>query len=140
MNKNDLKLFFQEIGLGLFVLILILFLFTTSRVFDFNEHSSKPELMWRSLVKRDSLNTAKIIFAGNSQSDILNPIIIDSITEKSSHFFGYLGANILSLSWFFSNSWDYLNPELVVLETHSFRTRSSPVSYTHLTLPTNREV
>ena len=125
MNKNDLKLFFQEIGLGLFVLILILFLFTTSRVFDFNEHSSKPELMWRSLVKRDSLNTAKIIFSGNSQSDILNPIIIDSITEKSCHFFGYRGANILGLSWFFSNSWDNLNPELIVLETHSFRTRAS---------------
>jgi hypothetical protein len=125
MNKTDFKLFLKDISLGLFVMLFILFLCNISGVFDFNEHSSKPELMWRSLVKRDSLNTAKIIFSGNSQSDILNPIIIDSITEKSCHFFGYRGANILGLSWFFSNSWDNLNPELIVLETHSFRTKAS---------------
>ena len=120
MNKTNIKLFFKDIGLGLFILIFILFLLNVSGVFDYQEKSLKPELMWRSLVKKDSVNTAKIIFSGNSQSLFLNPIIIDSITEKTSQFFGFPGASILSLSWFFSNSWDYLNPELVVLETHSF--------------------
>ena len=125
MNKTDFKLFLHDIALGLFTLVFILFLFTTSRVFDFNEHSSEPELMWRSLVKRDSVNTAKIIFSGNSQSYFMNPIIIDSITEKSSQFFGFPGAGIEPLSWFFLNSWDYLNPELIVLETHSFKSTLS---------------
>ena len=120
MNKTYIKLFFKDIGLGLFILIFILFLLNVSGVFDYQEKSLKPELMWRSLAKKDSVNTAKIIFSGNSQSLFLNPIIIDSITEKTSQFFGFPGASILSLSWFFSNSWDYLNPELVVLETHSF--------------------
>ena len=94
MNKTDFKLFLHDIALGLFTLVFILFLCNISRVFDFNEHSSKPELMWRSLVKRDSVNTAKIIFSGNSQSYLMNPIIIDSVTKKSSHFFGFGGASI----------------------------------------------
>ena len=125
MNKTDFKLFLKDISLGLFVILFILFLCNISGVFDFNEHSSKPELMWRSLVKRDSVNTAKIIFSGNSQSYTMNPIILDSITEKSSQFFGFGGASIAQLSWFFSNSWDNLNPELIFLETHSLRTRAS---------------
>jgi hypothetical protein len=120
-NKTDFKLFLHDIALGLFTLVFILFLCNLSGVFDdHNEVISRPELMWRSLVKRDSVNTAKIIFSGNSQSYFINPIIIDSITEKSSHFLGFEGASMAQLSWFFSNSWDYLNPELVVLETHSF--------------------
>jgi hypothetical protein len=121
MNKTDFKLFLNDITLGLFVLLFILFLFNISGIFDRTEISLKPKLMWRDLVKKDSVNTAQIIFTGNSQSFYVNPIIIDSITDKSSQFFGFNGATILSLSWFFSNSWDYLNPELVVLETHSFR-------------------
>jgi hypothetical protein len=121
-NKTDFKLFLHDIALGLFTLVFILFLCNMSGVFDdHKEFSSKPELMWRSLVKRDSMNTAKIIFSGNSQSYLMNPIIIDSITEKSSQFFGFRSASIAPLSWFFSNSWDYINPELVVLETHSFK-------------------
>ena len=122
-NKTDFKLFLHDIALGLFTLVFIFFLCNISGVFDdsIKKLSKTPELMWRSLVKRDSVNTAKIIFAGNSQSYILNPIILDSITERSSHFFGYGGARIAPLSWFFSNSWDYLNPELIVLETHSFK-------------------
>ena len=154
MNKTNIKLFFKDIGLGLFILIFILFLLNVSGVFDYKDNSLKSELMWRDLVKKDSVNTAKIIFSGNSQSYYMNPIIIDSITEKSSQFFGFSGASILSLSWFFSNSWDYLNPELVVLETHSFRPSligaktnidsirfppfsDSPLNFTYV--PSNRE-
>jgi hypothetical protein len=124
-NKTDFKLFLNDIALGLFTLVFILFLCNLSGVFNDNEVSSRPELMWRSLVKRDSVNTAKIIFSGNSQSYFMNPIIIDSVTKKSSHFFGFADASIAQLSWFFSNSWDYLNPELVVLETHSFKSALS---------------
>ena len=121
-NKTDFKLFLLDIALGLFTVVFILFLCNVSGVFDdHKEFSSKPELMSRSLVKRDSVNTAKIIFSGNSQCYLINPTIIDSITEKSSQFFGFPDANIEPLSWFFLNSWDYLNPELVVLETHSFK-------------------
>jgi hypothetical protein len=121
-NKSDLKLFLHDIALGLFTLAFILFLCNISGLFDDHKGVSlKPELIIRSLVKSDSVNTSKIIFSGNSQSYFLNPIIIDSITEKSSQFFGYGGASIAPLSWFFSNSWDYLNPELIVLETHSFK-------------------
>ncbi|MGK0414810.1 MAG: hypothetical protein ACJA1B_003039, partial [Polaribacter sp.] len=126
MNKTEFKLFLHDIALGLFTLVFILFLCNMSGVFDDPiEVSLKPELMWRSLVKRDSVNTAKIIFSGNSQSYAMNPIILDSITEKSSQFFGFPGAGIEPLSWFFSNSWDYLNPELIVLETHSFKSALS---------------
>jgi hypothetical protein len=121
-NKTDFKRFLLDIALGLFTLVFILFLCNVSGVFDNHKGVSlKPELMWRSLVKRDSVNTAKIIFSGNSQSYLVNPIIVDSITEKSSQFFGFAGASIEPLSWFFSHSWDYLNPELIVLETHSFK-------------------
>jgi hypothetical protein len=120
-NKTDFKLFLYDIALGLFTLVFVLFLCNISGVFDDHKDiSSKPEFIWRSLVKRDSVNTAKIIFSGNSQSYHMNQIMIDSITEKSSQFFGFPGSGIEPLSWFFSNSWDYLNPELVVLETHSF--------------------
>ena len=127
MNKTDFKLFLHDIALGLFTLVFILFLCNMSGVFDdsIKKLSNTSELMWRSLVKRDSVNTAKIIFAGNSQSYTMNPIILDSITEKSSQFFGFPGACIEPLSWFFLNSWDYLNPELIVLETHSFKSALS---------------
>ena len=124
-NKTDFKLFLDDISLGLSTLVFILFLCNMSGVFDNYEVSLRTELIWRSLVKRDSVNTAKIIFSGNSQSYLMNPIIIDSITEKSSQFFGFPGASIEQLSWFFSNSWDYLNPELIVLETHSFKSTLS---------------
>jgi hypothetical protein len=128
MNKTEFKLFLHDIALGLFTLVFILFLCNMSGVFDGHKGvSSDPELIWRSLVKRDSVNTAKIIFSGNSQCFYMNPIIIDSITEKSSQFFGFRGASLIQLSWFFSNSWDYLNPELVVLETHSFKSILSNV-------------
>lgn len=120
MNKTDIKLFFQDIALGLFVLVFILFLCNISGVFDYNERSLKPELMWRSLVKKDSVNTTKILFSGNSTTQPLNPLIIDSITLRSSCFFGYRGASIYQLFWFYSNSWEYLNPDLVVLSTHTF--------------------
>jgi hypothetical protein len=121
-NNTDFKLFLQDIALGLFTLVFILFLCNMSGVFDgYKGVSSKPELMWRSLVKRDSVNTAKIIFSGNSHSYHMNQIMIDSITKKSSEFFGFGDSSIAQLSWFFSNSWNYLNPELVVLETHSFK-------------------
>jgi hypothetical protein len=121
MNKTDFKLFLKDISLGLFVILSILFLCNISGVFDNHEKSLKPKLLWRNLAKKNSVNTAQIIFVGNSQSHFLNPTIIDSITEKSSQFFGFNGASIKPLSWFFLNSWDYLNPELVVLETHSFK-------------------
>lgn len=121
MNRTDFKLFVHDIALGLFTLGFILFLCNMSGVFDGHKGVSlKPELMWRSLVIRDSVNTAKIIFSGNSQCFLMNQIILDSITEKSSQFFGFNSASITQLSSFFLNSWDYLNPELVVLETHSF--------------------
>jgi hypothetical protein len=121
-NKTDFKLFLQDISLGLFTLLFILFLCNMNGVFEGHKGvSSNPELLRRSLVKRDSVNTAKIIFSGNSHSIILNQVIIDSITEKSSQFFGFSNASISQLLWFFSSSWNYLNPELVVLETHSFK-------------------
>ena len=121
-NKTDFKLFLHDIALGLFTLVFILFLCNMGGIFDDRDGiRAKPELLWRSLVKKDLGNTSKIIFSGNSHSYFVNPIIIDSITKKSSQFFGFGGASIEPLSWFFSNSWDYLNPELVVLETHSFR-------------------
>jgi hypothetical protein len=120
-NKSDFKLFLYDIALGLFTLVFILFLCNMSGVFeDHAEFSLKPQLMWGSLAKKGSVNTSKIIFSGNSHSIYMNQFIIDSITEKSSQFFGFEGAVIENISWFFSNSWDYLNPELVVLETHSF--------------------
>jgi hypothetical protein len=122
MNRTDFKLFVHDIALGLFTLVFVLFLCNMSGVFDGHKGvSSNPERMRSSLVKRDSVNTAKIIFSGNSHSIILNQNIIDSITEKSSQFFGFNNASISQLSWFFSSSWDYLNPELIVLETHSFK-------------------
>jgi len=125
-NKTDFKLFLHDIALGLFTLVFILFLCNLSGVFDdYKWISSKPEVIIRSLAKSDSVNTSKIIFSGNSQSYLMNPIILDSITEKSSQFFGFGGASIAQLSWFFSNSWDYLNPELIVLETHSFKSALS---------------
>ena len=121
MNKTDFKLFLKDISLGLFVILFILFLCNISGVFERHEQSSKPKLLWQNLAKKNSVNTAQIIFIGNSQCYLLNPTIIDSITEKSSRFFGFPAASIKPLSWFFLNSWDYLNPELVVLETHSFK-------------------
>ena len=137
MNKTNFKLFLNDITLGLFVLLFILFLCNISGVFDYNERSLKPELMWRSLVKKDSVNTAEIIFSGNSITLPLNPLILDSITNSTSCFIGFKGATIYQIFWFFSNSWEYLNPDLVVLETHSFvpsllgaRTNIDSIRYT----------
>ncbi len=119
MNNTHFKTFCRDISLGLITIITLLFLCNVSGVFDYGEISSKPKQMWHSLAQKDSVNTAQIIFSGNSQSIFLNPLILDSITKKSSRFFGSFGAQIEGISWFFSNSWDYLNPELLVLETHS---------------------
>jgi hypothetical protein len=82
---------------------------------------TEPQLMSRALIANDSVHSAKIIFAGNSHTYFMNPVIIEAITQKSSHCFGIANASIAQLSWFFSSSWDYLNPELIVLETHSFK-------------------
>ena len=120
MNNTHFKTFCRDIALGLITIITLLFLCNVSGIFDFEEGSSKPEQMWRSLAQKDSVNTAEIIFCGNSQTYYLNPLILDSITKKSSHCFGYPKAIIKPLSWFLFNSLDYLNPELLILETHSF--------------------
>ena len=120
MNNTHFKTFCRDIALGLITIITLLFLCNVSGIFDFEEGSSKPEQMWRSLAQKDSVNTAEIIFCGNSQTYYLNPLILDSITKKSSHCFGYPQAIIKPLSWFLFNSLDYLNPELLILETHSF--------------------
>jgi len=119
MNNTHFKTFCRDISLGLITIITLLFLCNVSGVFDYGEISSKPKQMWHSLAQKDSVNTAQIIFSGNSHSIFLNPHILDSITKKSSRFFGSTGTQIEGISWFFSNSWDYLNPELLVLETHS---------------------
>ena len=89
MNNTHFKTFCRDIALGLITIITLLFLCNVSGIFDFEESSSKPEQMWRSLAQKDSVNTAQIIFCGNSQTYYLNPLILDSITKKSSHFFGY---------------------------------------------------
>ena len=119
MNNTHFKTFCRDIALGLITIITLLFLCNVSGVFDFEEGSSKPEQMWRSLAQKDSVNTAQIIFSGNSQSSFLNPLILDSITKKSSRFFGSPGTQIEGILWFLFNSLDYLNPELLVLETKS---------------------
>ena len=119
MNNTHFKTFCRDISLGLITIITLLFLCNVSGVFDFEEGSSKPEQMWRSLAQKDSVNTAQIIFSGNSQSSFLNPLILDSITKKSSRFFGSPGTQIEGILWFLFNSLDYLNPELLVLETKS---------------------
>lgn len=120
MNSTDLKIFFRDLALGFIILVSILFVINVSGIFDYHEKSSKPEQMWRNLTKKNKINTNEIIFSGNSQIYFLNPKIIDSITQKTSHCYAYPGANIKPISWFFFNSFDYLNPELLVLETHSF--------------------
>ena len=119
MNNTHFKTFCRDISLGLITIITLLFLCNVSGVFDYGEVSSKPEQMWRSLAQKDSVNTAQIIFSGNSQSSFLNPLILDSITKKSSRFFGSPGTQIEGILWFLFNSLDYLNPELLVLETKS---------------------
>ena len=119
MNNTHFKTFCRDIALGLITIITLLFLCNVSGIFDFEEGSSKPEQMWRSLAQKDSVNTAQIIFSGNSQSSFLNPLILDSITKKSSRFFGSPGTQIEGILWFLFNSLDYLNPELLVLETKS---------------------
>ena len=120
MNNTHFKTFCRDIALGLITIITLLFLCNVSGIFDFEESSSRPEQMWSNLVQKNSVNTAQIIFCGNSQTYYLNPLILDSITKKSSHCFGYPKAIIKPLSWFLFNSLDYLNPELLILETHSF--------------------
>ena len=120
MNNTHFKTFCRDIALGLITIITLLFLCNVSGIFDFEESSSRPEQMWSNLVQKNSVNTAQIIFCGNSQTYYLNPLILDSITKKSSHCFGYPQAIIKPLSWFLFNSLDYLNPELLILETHSF--------------------
>ena len=120
MGNTDFKIFCRDIAIGLVIIITIVFLSNLSGIFDFHEVSSRPEQMWRTLIQKKSANTDEIIFSGNSHTYFLNPIIIDSITKKKSQSFGYSGAIIKPLSWFLFNSLDYLNPKLVVLETHSF--------------------
>lgn len=137
MNKTNFKLFLNDITLGLFILLFILFLCNISGVFDYSERSLIPELNWRSLAKKDSVSTTKIIFSGNSITQQLNPLILDSITNSTNCFIGFRGASIYQNFWFFSNSWEYLNPDLVVLSTHSFvpslfgaRTKIDSIRYT----------
>ena len=122
MIETDFKLFLRDIALALFALIFTFFLCNMSGLFeDPDEVGTEPLLMSRSLKANDSVNPAEIVFAGNSHTYFMNPVIIDAITQKSSHCFGIPNASIAQLSWFFSSSWDHLNPKLIVLETHSFK-------------------
>ena len=120
MSKANFRFFLKDIALGFGLLTSILILCNISGIFELEEQSSQAELMWRDLIKKDSVNKTQIIFSGNSITEPLNPLILDSITNSTSCFFGFRGASIYQIFWFYSNSWDYLNPDLVVLETHSF--------------------
>lgn len=120
MLRNDFRKFCFDILLGIMLILLIFFLLNLSRIFDYNEKSSVPELLWRNFSQENFVKKPDILFTGNSQAYYLNPKILDSITQKSSYFFGYSGASIEILSWFFLNSWENINLDLVVLESHSF--------------------
>lgn len=121
MKVSDFKRFCLDISLGIFLTIIIIFLLNLSRIFDYHEKSTIPEMMWRNFTQEKIINTPDILFTGNSQTYYLNPKILDSTTQKSSMFYGYPGAGIEILSWFFLNPWENINLDLVVLETHAFK-------------------
>ena len=121
MKNNDFKRFCLDIFLGIMIIVGVILSFNFSGIFDDDENSSLPEQMWRNFSQDKIINKPDILFTGNSQAQNLNPHILDSITQKSSNFFGFLGAGIEPLSWFFQNSWDNIKVDLIVLETHSFK-------------------
>ena len=120
MKVTDFKKFCLDMLMGFLLIFIILFLLNLSRIFDSDEMSTIPETMWRNFSQEKIINKPDILFTGNSQTHFLNPNILDSITQKSSNFYGYAGAGIEILSWFFLNPWEKIDFDLVVLETHSF--------------------
>ena len=94
MSKANFRFFLKDIALGFGLLTSILILCNISGIFELEEQSSQAELMWRDLIKKDSVNKTQIIFSGNSITEPLNPLILDSITNSTSCFFGFRGASI----------------------------------------------
>lgn len=117
-QKNDFRKFCLEVALGVILILVIIGMANASGWFRYHERNAVPAQLWAELSQSEA-SANKVFYLGNSHTKVLNPKVLDSVSQKKTYCLGYPAANLQSLYWLLYNALDYSSPEYVVLETHT---------------------